>query len=533
MSEIYGPHCSHDECGWIECDVEPGPRGDGVLHSCARRHTGCPYCGPQDQADPLPIPPTVFTWRCGYACNVNLTLRAASERTLEHAAMRYGRAHMVRCHGWPKERTDPGPEQLLVAPGTAAPRDDRGEIAYPMRTGDVLRVSCAKGVAEVVEATDEWVTLRWPWQDPGWHTVYGEPYLRVVHTVKGRAGGFGQGAPVDPYRYRPDPATTPVQPGDRIEVDLPEITVHVSHTETRWPRHSPQPMEEFDFLGTLSYYPYGAFPGGAAIRYGADVRRKLRPWSAAPVTITLVHRPYPALRSGDQVEDADGQRWRFVTPLEWYRGDEIDPKHQDPAGPRWPLSLTARAGENGGLAAVEPGAVEAVAAFTTEGSHQQEAQRWRDASGADLVERPARSAPVRVLSPSAERRERAFQLVREKARDKTADECRQAQAALDDDATVMAGEQRDAWSDVLETLRLTGAERYEGEATEFMRKIVEAAINPRPVARTVWHLDRQDDEVPCACRRQPCGGVAGSDTVLGCPNHRHRWAAHAASQCEE
>lgn len=41
---IYGPHCGHDECSWIECDLA-APPAPGVLYGCREQAT-CPYCGP-------------------------------------------------------------------------------------------------------------------------------------------------------------------------------------------------------------------------------------------------------------------------------------------------------------------------------------------------------------------------------------------------------------------------------------------------------------------------------------------------------
>lgn len=39
MTTLYGPHCSHDECSWMECeDVE-------FEHPCQGQDT-CPRCGP-------------------------------------------------------------------------------------------------------------------------------------------------------------------------------------------------------------------------------------------------------------------------------------------------------------------------------------------------------------------------------------------------------------------------------------------------------------------------------------------------------
>jgi hypothetical protein len=49
VTVVYGPHCSHDECGWITCGES------GLIEFCCVK-AGCPYCGglrnePEDWAD--------------------------------------------------------------------------------------------------------------------------------------------------------------------------------------------------------------------------------------------------------------------------------------------------------------------------------------------------------------------------------------------------------------------------------------------------------------------------------------------------
>jgi hypothetical protein len=49
VTVVYGPHCSHDECGWITCGES------GLIEFCCGK-AGCPYCGglrnePEDWAD--------------------------------------------------------------------------------------------------------------------------------------------------------------------------------------------------------------------------------------------------------------------------------------------------------------------------------------------------------------------------------------------------------------------------------------------------------------------------------------------------
>jgi hypothetical protein len=44
---LFGPHCSHDECGFLTCDNEPDPR-KGVVYGCREQAT-CPFCGPTSE----------------------------------------------------------------------------------------------------------------------------------------------------------------------------------------------------------------------------------------------------------------------------------------------------------------------------------------------------------------------------------------------------------------------------------------------------------------------------------------------------
>ncbi|MFF4409757.1 hypothetical protein [Streptomyces sp. NPDC001404] len=89
---LYGPHCPHDECAWTGCDHEEG-RGNGILYGCRYEHTGCPYCGPAEQADPIEPGPPRFTWECP-RCHA-LTLTAGSPDALERMVGRYGGRHLA------------------------------------------------------------------------------------------------------------------------------------------------------------------------------------------------------------------------------------------------------------------------------------------------------------------------------------------------------------------------------------------------------------------------------------------------------
>lgn len=41
---VYGPHCGHDECPLVACDLV-APSASGVLFKC-REQARCPHCGP-------------------------------------------------------------------------------------------------------------------------------------------------------------------------------------------------------------------------------------------------------------------------------------------------------------------------------------------------------------------------------------------------------------------------------------------------------------------------------------------------------
>lgn len=65
--KLYGPHCPHDECSWLGCDMGEGGES-GIVHPCRYEGDGCPYCGPADQADEVPPSPARFEWTCPAGC---------------------------------------------------------------------------------------------------------------------------------------------------------------------------------------------------------------------------------------------------------------------------------------------------------------------------------------------------------------------------------------------------------------------------------------------------------------------------------
>ncbi|MGV9509343.1 hypothetical protein ACWDQZ_27460 [Streptomyces tendae] len=92
---VYGPHCPHDECGWLGCDHEEG-RGNGIVYPCRYEHEGCPYCGPAENANPIEPGPDRHTWKCPQCSG--LTLTAGSPDALEQLVGRYGVPHLNHDH---------------------------------------------------------------------------------------------------------------------------------------------------------------------------------------------------------------------------------------------------------------------------------------------------------------------------------------------------------------------------------------------------------------------------------------------------
>lgn len=43
MGIVYGPHCHHDECGWLVCDHT------GLVDFPCRDQESCPSCGPDSE----------------------------------------------------------------------------------------------------------------------------------------------------------------------------------------------------------------------------------------------------------------------------------------------------------------------------------------------------------------------------------------------------------------------------------------------------------------------------------------------------
>ncbi|MCD9145899.1 hypothetical protein [Streptomyces albireticuli] len=91
MTLLFGPHCPHDECSWLGCDVGEGDE-NGIVYPC-RNQAECPYCGD------APMPPQVErpSWTCP-ECGA-LTLGAGTEEALAAMVARYGQRHLELDHG--------------------------------------------------------------------------------------------------------------------------------------------------------------------------------------------------------------------------------------------------------------------------------------------------------------------------------------------------------------------------------------------------------------------------------------------------
>ncbi|MEU0389211.1 hypothetical protein [Streptomyces chartreusis] len=411
------------------------------------------------------------------------------------------------------------PVRRLVSPGDRPPRDRAGFLNLPIRRGDVLRIRSTAGYQRISSIVDGVATLPWPWQ-PGIQSP-----VTVALPI-----GRGDSATRRPtlYRFTPDPATTTVKTHDSIRVDIPPTVVHVCFTTEEWLASDQDAgRRPADRDASITVLPHGVTESFLTHAQGNDPRIQLRPWAGDPITIDLIFRPYSTLEDFDEVTDADGRTWTYALPLDWRQtAPEDEARYPSTLSPRWPLTLTARHG-----LPPTPDEARAVAEATATGSHEDELQRWRAASGAEPADY-AWGEPVPVLSQGQRRgvadrvRRRVHGWSPEKIREAHSEAVHwhhmvSKQVDSEDDLVreETARVKLTVLNDVLETLRLTGAESYEGEQTEFLRKIVEAAIYPRrPGPPRILHAS-VDGTLPCPCPRQACGAV-GTDLALPeCPQH--------------
>lgn len=349
--------------------------------------------------------------------------------------------------------------RIIVAPGDRVPRDMTGHPDCPIKPGDVLRVSCPAGQATVDDVWDaSTVVIEWPWREPD---AQRRPTfaLRLPETD----GPVQFATP-----FRNDPAhLRELRKGDTITVDMPPTVVHVSYSDATWyadDRDGGRPPADGHVV--VAVLPYGVNETVGTTSDGADQRLLLRPWAAAPMTIELLCRPFEMLRSHDRVRDAAGTTWTYIGPLDFNTPERRTPRAE---GPVWPLTLIERY-----MSEPRPEAIEAVAAATATGSHHEELDRWREASGADLVEFPTHEVPD-MLSP-AQKLELAAR-ARRSVVGLTLDEVEEAREGArrvyrlvskvvldDEDQRRMeeAGVALDALDEVLAEMRSTAAARYEG-----------------------------------------------------------------------
>lgn len=259
------------------------------------------------------------------------------------------------------EVVERGP-RVLITPETVLPRT-YGTIDLPFDDGDVLKISCPPATAHVEGFGTDTVHLTWPWTAAG-----AEPTARAVPFD-----------PSDPARtgelWRYDPAPSPdLKVGDSITISIPDTVVHVA-----WAGDAPGDRSQ---------------PHAGVLRYGVQdtdaVRRDNKLISLyldgpEPLTIELVHRPYPFLQDHDEVTDPAGRVWSFFKPVGWYEhGGALRPTGPTRAteGPAWPLRLTGRP------SSFEPTEAEAAAvwAATVAGSHADELAAWQHASGTTPAE---------------------------------------------------------------------------------------------------------------------------------------------------
>lgn len=278
-------------------------------------------------------------------------------------------------------RGAPSEPRVLVAPGDRVPRDVIGHPSCPIERGDVLRISCPAGAAKVVEVWGEsTAVIEWPWPEPD---AQRRPTFAVGLPETGEPVRFAA-----PFRNTP-PLARGVREDDTITVDMPPTVVHVSYTTTTWyaaDREAGRPPA--DSHAMVAVLPHGV---NETCDDRTDQRLILQPWSAAPMTVELLCRPYAALEDNDRVRDATGTTWLYTGPLDFHTTERRTPRTE---GPVWPLTLTERF-----LMEASLDEVAAVAAATAAGSHQEELDRWRRACGADLIEYETQEVPD-ALSPA-------------------------------------------------------------------------------------------------------------------------------------
>lgn len=263
------------------------------------------------------------------------------------------------------------PGRLLVEAGGPCPKDGLGRPRSLFRPGDVLWVSCPLREAEVSDADEFHVCVRWPW-----------PWLHDAQSRRDQAAGSDNSQwrgqlcfdrdrdhPDAGWLFRFDPGLLVLQAGDHCRVGIPPTIVHVLEVFTWWLPH----RWSTDPPASLAVQ---VLPQGAPHDVGRDdLLDSLRPYQREPIRVELLFRPYPHLCDLDVVVDRHGRRWAFCAPWWWVELDHDDASQGLPvplAGPAWPLTLL------GGIDGDPPLPERAarVAQVTEEGDHASHLAAW-------------------------------------------------------------------------------------------------------------------------------------------------------------
>lgn len=263
------------------------------------------------------------------------------------------------------------PGQLLAEAGGPCPKDELGRPRSLFRPGDVLRVSCPLQEAEVSDANEFHVCVRWPWR-----------WLHDAQARQDQASGYDNSEwrgqlcfdrdrdhPDAGWLFQFDPGLPVLQTGDHCRVGIPPTIVHVLEVFSWWLPHK----WSMDPPASLAVH---VLPHGVPHDAGRDdLIDSLRPYQQEPIRAELLFRPYPHLRDLDVVADRHGRRWAFCAPWWWVELDHDDAGQGLPAllaGPAWPLTLLA--GIDGDPP--QPQREARVAQVTKEGDHASHLAAW-------------------------------------------------------------------------------------------------------------------------------------------------------------
>jgi hypothetical protein len=229
------------------------------------------------------------------------------------------------------------------------------------RVGDVLQVSCPQSPTHVTEVGPFHVSVRSPW----WRIDPDADRIRWN-------GDLALSRDRSSHDWREDllrsvPPADQLREGDCCTLGIPGTVVHVIDVVTfDPPRETGRLPRPYARVGVLRY---GVSLDPCAEDQGASIDLD----GGMPVQLTRIFRPYSFLEAGDELADREGRAWRFDGPWDW------SPFGASPLrAPAWPLTLITRAGE------ADRDAAAVIGRATASGSHQDEIDRWRAHSGADV-----------------------------------------------------------------------------------------------------------------------------------------------------